>query len=76
VEFSAQTDGAPPIASGTYYESRALYVYSDNASIIASPGALGKGITSFTIDPDVVASETTVEDSVGATAIANVTVNP
>ena len=53
-------------------------VFSDTNSVIDSPGALGISNTSFTVDPESVGSDTlvtlTVQDSLGATAEAEVTV--
>ncbi|KKL17659.1 hypothetical protein LCGC14_2483350, partial [marine sediment metagenome] len=53
-------------------------VYSDTTGVIDSPGVLGAGVTSFTVDPDSVALDTpvtlTVQDSLGATATSLVTV--
>lgn len=55
-------------------------MFSDNGAVISSAGALGAGITTFTVDPDSVAASTavtlTVIDSVGAIAKATVTVTP
>jgi hypothetical protein len=55
-------------------------VYSDNTVVIPSPGALGSGVSDFTIDPDSVITETvvtlTVVDSAGASVVTSVEVNP
>jgi hypothetical protein len=55
-------------------------VYSDNGNVIEAPGELGPGVSSFTVDPDSVGSDTTVVltvlDSVSNTATASVTVTP
>ena len=62
------TGGIPPYS-----------IYSDTASKIPSPGALGNGVVSNTVDPGSVATDTlvtlTVMDSAGTTdtAIINVT---
>lgn len=55
-------------------------VYSDNTSKIPDPGKLGDGVSEFTVDPDSVSSslivKLTVVDSIGASTIASVTINP
>ncbi len=55
-------------------------VFSDNVAVIAAPGPLAPGETSFTVDPDMVPNAETVTitvvDSSGQTAEAVVTVNP
>jgi len=80
--IAGQTDGDPTdditfyISGGTPDYS----MFSNNNAVIASQGALGAGITTFTIDPDEVSSSTsvtlTVVDSVGATKTVTVTVTP
>lgn len=55
-------------------------VYSDNTGIVENPGTIATGVTTFTVDPNAVLTDTTVTltvvDSSGATAPVTVTVKP
>lgn len=56
-------------------------VFSDNTNVIASPGPLGAGVSTFTVDPEAVSVSTSVKLTVldtsnGTTATSSVTVTP